>query len=328
MKRTFWIALPCAAALFVLGAGYGVRAWYAAAEDDTEKKAAAKEDAPAAANRATDRPDDRKEIAKVLPGLLAAFAKADAATVGGFYTAEAEYLSAGEPPIRGRKSLEKAYADYFAKQKDTKVEGGASELRFVGQDTAVETGSLTRKNADGEVLSTSRYSLLLARENGKWRIAIMREWAKEEAAPSLSDLAWLVGDWQGKTDSGEVRTSYAYDEHKVFIHGKFKVTNNDGKVTRSGLQIIGRDPADGRLRSWVFDSEGGYGNARWERDGASWKMDSAGVVADGSATTAVNLLTPLGKDAYTWQSVRRTLGGEERPDSVPVKVTRVKKAAE
>jgi len=35
-------------------------------------------------------------------------------------------------------------------------------------------------------------------------------------------------------------------------------------------------------------------------------------------------MTPIGKDAFSWQSVDRTINGDEVPNIPPVKVTRVK----
>jgi hypothetical protein len=40
--------------------------------------------------------------------------------------------------------------------------------------------------------------------------------------------------------------------------------------------------------------------------------------------TATNLLTPIDADAFTFQSVERTMDDESLPDLAPVKVTRGK----
>jgi hypothetical protein len=90
------------------------------------------------------------------------------------------------------------------------------------------------------------------------------------------------------------------------------------------MQIIARDPSTGNLRSWLFESEGGFGGATWTLDGKRWLIDAAGVEADGAEMTATNILTPLSKDSFTWQSVDRTVDGEEQPSIPPIKVTRVK----
>ena len=40
--------------------------------------------------------------------------------------------------------------------------------------------------------------------------------------------------------------------------------------------------------------------------------------------TATNILTPVDKDSFTWQSIDRTLDGKELPNIAPIKVTRAK----
>ena len=95
-------------------------------------------------------------------------------------------------------------------------------------------------------------------------------------------------------------------------------------VTLSGTQLIGKDPRTGLLHSWLFESDGGFGEAVWNWDGKQWRLDAAGVEPDGGETSATNLLTPIDKDSFTWQSIGRKAGDEDLPDVAPVKVTRVK----
>src|SRR5262249_1312906 len=97
----------------------------------------------------------------------------------------------------------------------------------------------------------------------------------------------------------------------------------DGKDVSSGTQVIGKNPGGG-LRSWIFDSSGTFGEAVWARDGSRWVSEASGTLPDGSQVTATNLLIPLGKDAFTWQSIERPAGGAPLPDTPPLRVTRVK----
>jgi hypothetical protein len=88
--------------------------------------------------------------------------------------------------------------------------------------------------------------------------------------------------------------------------------------------VIGTNLAGG-LRSWLFDWSGTTGDSAWTRDGNRWLIEAAGTLPDGTAVTAVNILIPLGPDAFTWQPTPLTIGGVELPDQPPIKVTRVKK---
>jgi hypothetical protein len=123
----------------------------------------------------------------------------------------------------------------------------------------------------------------------------------------------------GKT---ELTARYAWDEDKVFLRCRYTL-KRDGKVVSKGTQIIGKDPA-GELRSWLFDSSGAFGESSWTRDGDHWVIEGAGRLPDGSDETAVSVLIPQGKDAFTWRSLERTAGEVELPATPPIKVTRVK----
>ena len=93
-----------------------------------------------------------------------------------------------------------------------------------------------------------------------------------------------------------------------------------------GGQIIGWHPKRGQIVSMHFDANGGFGNDAWIKDGSKWVLEATGVFRDGSDTTAVNIITPIDANSFTWQSVKRTLEGVSLPDVPPVKVTRVKAA--
>src|SRR5262249_20872068 len=165
----------------------------------------------------------------------------------------------------------------------------------------------------------------VVRGGGRWEVGSVREWVPDPATDvSVKDIEWLIGNWTAKGEGGELRISYTFDENKMFIHGKYSLTK-DGKVVHSGTQIIGKDPTGG-LRSWVFDGSGTFGDSTWTRDGKKWVIEADGTLPDGSEITAVNVLIPLGPDAFTWQSTKRTAGGVELPDQPPVKGTRGKGA--
>jgi uncharacterized protein (TIGR02246 family) len=267
-----------------------------------------------------DRKSDEKAIRKVGAALVRALGQGDARAVAACWTAEGEYIGEDGISVRGRAAIEKAYAKFFEEHKKIHVEGRVDSLRFVARDSAVEEGHLRVFKGKEVQPSSRRYSALFVREDGRWLLAMLRNWPDEGTA--LRDLDWLIGTWVASAKGREVRTTYAWDKGKHFIVGRFTI--KDGSGTTSGSQRIGRDPRTGGLHSWVFDGEGGFGEAAWSWDGKHWVQEATGVQADGSELTATNLLTPHGPDAFTWQSVNRTEDGEEMPNIPPIKVTRVK----
>jgi uncharacterized protein (TIGR02246 family) len=282
---------------------------------------------------AQDRAADKKDEKKETPGMAAvrqraeefteAFNKGDAKKVAGFWTKEGEFTGSDGETLRGRDEIEKTYTEFFKKNPKAKLELHIDSLRLLGQHTALEEGTLRLRLPGDKTPGESRYSVLHVKEDDGWHMATVREWVPDPATSvTVKDLDWLVGDWQAKGEDIEVRASYSWDEDKVFLHNRFTLKKGD-KVIASGTQVIGTDP-NGGLRSWLFDRSGSFGESHWSREENRWVIEASATLPDGSETTAVNIMIPLGKDAFTWQTAERTVAGSAVPGTPPVKVTRVK----
>jgi uncharacterized protein (TIGR02246 family) len=264
------------------------------------------------------RKADRAEIQAQADRFREAFESGDAERVASFWTADGE-LTGEDGTYRGRAAIEKAYRELFGTKDKRKAEIRSDSLRFPSHDTAIEEGHFKVRVGNGEP-TTSRYSILYAREGGKWLMAVVREWPAEPV--SVRDLEWLIGTWVAKRGDAEVQTTYEWMWDKAYIRVEFAIRQKDR--TLRGIQMIGVDPASHQLRAWTFESEGGFGEASWSRDGKKWVLESAGRLTDGSTMAATIILTPLGEDSFTWQAVKRSIDGDEVDDLPPVKVTRVK----
>jgi uncharacterized protein (TIGR02246 family) len=266
------------------------------------------------------RADDEAAIRKVAAEFIKVVEKGDAKAVAATWTEDGEYIDDDGTTIRGRAAIEAAYAKAFAKKKNVKVEINIESIRFPSKDTAIEEGYAKSYKDGSEQPTCSRYSVLHVREGGRWLMAVLREWPDEGVA--LRDLDWLIGTWEAKTEEAEVRTIYEWDAKKNAI--RCHVTIKGPGRSASATQVLLKDPRSGQLRSWIFDDDGGFGDGAWTRDGKRWVIEASGVQADGGELTARNVLTPVDKDTFTWQSTERTLDGEKMPNIPPVKVTRVK----
>jgi len=283
---------------------------------------AAAQPAPAivGAPAAEERPADRDGVQKALDSFVAAFGKGDGKAVAAHWTAEGEYISDDGTTIRGRAALEKDYADFFAKNPDNALEVEVDTIRFPSRDTAVVEGHFKLHTGKKKELVVSRCSFLYAREDGKWLIAIAREWPGDGV--EIRDLEWLIGTWETRRDGTVVTTKYEWTANKTFIRCQFSITK-DGK-TQTGMQMFGKMPSTGEMHTWTFEDAGGIGDSDISRDGKKWTFAARGATAEGKVITATNIMTPIDADTFTWQSVERTLDGEALPDQPPVKVTRVK----
>src|SRR5262249_9584478 len=167
--------------------------------------------------------------------------------------------------------VEKGYAEFFKTLKaKPKVEVQVESLRFTSADTADSEIILRVKNDEGEVTASSWRNTWLVREGGQWKVAKVQEWDRDIALDvSLSELDWLIGTWHVSAKGREVTTVYSWDENKKFIRGKYTVKEGD-KVIESGMQLIGKDNSANAIHSWVFQSDGGFGDGLWTREGKKW----------------------------------------------------------
>jgi uncharacterized protein (TIGR02246 family) len=265
---------------------------------------------------------DREAILKSSRDFAQAFAKGDAKAIASFWTENGEYHDESGEVVRGRDAIEKAFAEFFKDKPSTKVEVLIESIRFPAHDLAIEEGILRQGGGDKELPATTLYSVAHLREAGQWKIVVAREWGAGQ--DRLHDLDWLLGEWKATIQDQEVILSFSKDKSKPFHVGQF-TKKAKGKVVSSGTMKIGLDAQRGQLRSWHFDDDGGHGQAVWVRDGNRWVLDSIGVLADGTETAAVNILSRLSPNEVTWRSIDRVMGDEKLPDTVPIKLTRAGK---
>src|SRR5262245_46433500 len=90
----------------------------------------------------------------------------------------------------------------------------------------------------------------------------------------------------------------------------------------SGMQIIGWDSAAKQIRSWIFDSDGGFSEGKWTRKGDRWVIQQTGTMPDGRKSSAVNIMTRVDDNSFTWRSTQRAVGGDILPDVDEVLIVR------
>ena len=143
--------------------------------------------------------------------------------------------------------------------------------------------------------------------------------------PQLAALEWMIGDWVDEGDGVTILLENRWSKNKFFIIRSFTVTV-DGQVGLEGKQVLTWDPIKKTIRSWVFDSEGGFGEAVWTQRDDKWVATSSQVLKGGKRASSINVITPVDKDSFTWQSIGREVDGELLPNTP--KVTIVRKPSE
>lgn len=151
--------------------------------------------------------------------------------------------------------------------------------------------------------------------------AVTAEGTAEAPETPLRQLAWLVGNWIDKGADATIRTKCNWTRHRHFLARTFAI-ESEGEVVLEGTQVIAWDPIRQQIRSWMFDSEGGFGEGVWSQDGDHWDVKTAQTLASGERASAINVLTPVDENTIRWQSINREIEGDIQPNIPEVTVVR------
>lgn len=262
-------------------------------------------------------------IRAVTAAYVLAFNKADAKAAARLWTTEGEYIGSDGETVRGRTAIEKSLTEYFQANPHAQVAVKIASVTPMARGLASVQGEVTLKITPESEPALSLYNALHVQEDGVWRAASVREWATDPATDiAVEHLGWLIGKWTANGPGGELTIAYTWGDAKKFITGEYQLIQK-GKPVSSGKQIFGTNPQGG-LRSWSFDSSGTTTDGIWYRDEKRWINESAGTLPDGTTVNSLNVLIPLGPDAFTWQTAERTIDDVPVEALPPVKVTRVK----
>ncbi len=262
----------------------------------------------------TDRPSDEKAIRSVADRFTRAYDAGDSKSVADLYTEDAELIDEHGDRIHGRPMIHDFYASVFQERPGDTIGIFTDSLRFLGPDVAKEEGQTRVKPRGQKPESVRRYMVLFVKQSGRWLYSSVREEHETDILhhERLKDLEWLVGEWLDQSPDSTVHATCRWSEDKNFLLRDFTI-HVQGRPVMTVSQRIGWDPLTKQVKSWVFDSEGGYGDALWTRDKDRWIIKSTGVLPDGRIATATNTLSRAGLNRATWSTAERTVGAESTP---------------
>ena len=107
--------------------------------------------------------------------------------------------------------------------------------------------------------------------------------------------------------------SYRWEDDGNFLLGDYTLAVAGMPESRSH-QRIGWDPLEGVIRSWTFDSDGGYSTGEWVATEAGWVIKSDATMPDGTTGSATVTVTPTDADHFIVRSSDRIIGGVDEPE--------------
>jgi uncharacterized protein (TIGR02246 family) len=272
---------------------------------------------------APDQSPDEKAIRRTAEQFVQAYNGADAKALAALFTEDAEMVDHDGSTAKAREAIEQRFAEDFVENPEGRIDIAIESIRFVCPIVAIEEGESTVLRSANEPADHSRYTVIHVKQGDKWLIANARELPDPELAAKeqLKQFEWLIGEWVDECEECVVEASYRWTDNERFILNEFTV-QIDGRPAMTGTMRIGWDPLRKHVRSWIFDSEGGFAEGLWARQGDQWVLTLAGVTREGKVGSRTMVMSRLGKDRYSCKTHDCVVNGEILPDLDPVTVVR------
>ena len=283
--------------------------------------------APAAAPAVEEKPKPsavEDALTKTQAAFLEAFNKADAAAVAEFYDEAATYTSDNGKYMDGRPAILTGMTEYFKMNPGARLQVQTHSVREVTPDVAVAGGMAVFSGTAGTV-EVTRYKAIYARRGDAWKIVELTENVlppAERGQVELKALDWLAGSWKDAgAGADSVATQAAWTKSERFLRRSITVSRG-GVETMQATEIIGWDPVNAEIRSWVFDSEGGFGEGTWAQEGNRWVVRTRSTLPTGQTASSLNIFTMKDANSYTWESTNREVDGQVLANLEKVEVVR------
>jgi uncharacterized protein (TIGR02246 family) len=266
------------------------------------------------------QPSDAEKAARAQSdAYVAAFNKADSKALAAKYAEDAEYTTDDGTVITGREAILKGLKEFFTKNKGAKLAVQIDSARLLTPDVLVEKGLATIGD------ETTRYLCSYVKKGNDWLISELTETVLppvSAAEVALGELSWLVGKWKDNGSGPAVEASIDWTKNQHFLRRSTKVTR-EGEDPLEATEVIGYDPTNDQIRSWVFDSEGGFGEGTWKHEGDKWLITFVSTALDGTTSSAQHIVTYIDDKKFTWESINRQSEGEVLPNIDKIEVVRV-----
>jgi uncharacterized protein (TIGR02246 family) len=300
-------------AAFLAVAALGAPLCLAGAQDHPAGNPAPAPPADVKTTASQERGSDVGAITDLLASFVKAYNAKDAKALGTMFTADAEIEDDDGEVTRGRDAIIERFVRMFKENAGDRLAVDTDSLRFLGTDLAIEEGTASI-SAGTDPPQTNRYSVIYARQGGRWLHARIRDEQPDEDSPpeQLQQLDWMLGEWVNESDDGIVDTRCKWSDDRNFLLRDFDV-KVEGRIALRGTQRIGWDAQRKQFRMWVFDDQGGFAEGLLTRDGDRWSTRASGVRSDGKSISVTTAIMPLGKDRILWETLERSVGGEAVP---------------
>jgi uncharacterized protein (TIGR02246 family) len=259
------------------------------------------------------------EIRKANADYGTALAAGDLDAVMAFWASDADYIDDAGKQSQGSDKIAALFRKSLPEMKGAKVNVRIHSLKFLRPEICLEDGTVEKTTAIG-TKESGRFAIVWTKTGDKWLISSVRDLPTEVtdapsvAATHLNDLGWLVGEWVDDSPKADVAVKVSWATNKAFLLMDYVIKQPDADPLEVSVRV-GWDARAGRIRSWVFDSTGGFAEAYWRKDGKRWVIGTSGVLPDGGTGGATNVYEFVDENTFVWRSTERDVDGQPLPDA-------------
>lgn len=256
---------------------------------------------------------------------VADYNKHDPRAAASGFTRTAEFITENGTTIRGRDAIERHFAAVFSAFPQAHIDLQVESVHLVTSNVAIEEGQVEFVGSPKAPAETSRYVAVHVLEGDNWLLARTRDFSTAAVPRSnhdrLRELEWLVGEWMEEGEDALIATACRWSDDRNYLLQEFTIRVG-GQPPVTGSTRIGWDPITQQIKSWTFDSDGGYSEGLWTRGNAQWVLKSRGVTHLGCHHSGTSILRRVDSSTLSWESRDRVEAGELVPDRVPLLVKR------
>lgn len=260
--------------------------------------------------------EDQKAIRSVIESYVKAFNAQDAGTLASYWEQDGDYIDQRGRMVIGRENILAEYDSFFKAFGKPTMTINVASLDYANEDVVIEDGVREVQFPGDQPTREIRYTAVHVKKDGKWLVHSVRDAVlfKESNYEYLRGLEWMVGEWLDEEEGGvAIQTSCDWSPNRNYLIRTFTTMVN-GEETIGGTQWIGWDPIKGNIRSWLFDSDGGYGEGTWVADGNQWTIESNSTCPNRKLVRETYIITLLDQDKMSLEIKGRTLDGSPLPD--------------
>jgi uncharacterized protein (TIGR02246 family) len=256
--------------------------------------------------------DRTAAIRKMIADYCVAFNKGDAQAVAAYWAHDAEYTSENGTETKGQPAIAALFRQFLTDHKGAKMNLTVKSVRFLRSDVAIGEGVSEVTTEEGP--DKGRFTAAWVMSDGKWMLTSARDLPSEgDSTSPVRALSFLNGEWHSEGSHTPVTMTCRPILDGKFAQADFNIKRPEGDL--GVVYLFGFDPVSDQIKSWTYDSAGGYGEALWTRDGNQWVGRAVGVLPDGGEGSTTYVLKFVDDNSFVLVMRDRQVAGQPLTDS-------------